>query len=411
MPDQSRTFVIVGGGMAGGKAAESLRAEGFDGRVVIVGAEPVVPYERPPLSKDYLAGSSPREKAFLQPADWWAEHEIELLTGRRATAIDVAGRRVSVDDGSELLFERLLIATGAVPKRPPIPGAGLDGVMTLRSMADSDELRERLQRPGARLAIVGGGWIGCEVAASARALGAEVTLLEAASQPMEGVLGAQLGAFFADLHRDHGVDVRTGVAVEELGGAGRVDHVRLAGGERIAADTVLLAVGVAPDTELAEAAGLKVDNGIVVDERLAASAPDVLAAGDVANAFHPRYGRHLRVEHWSNALNQGLAAGRLMLDAGEPYTRVPYFFSDQYDLGLEYVGLHSRDDRLVVRGDPATRHLIAFWLDADQRPTAAMHVNEWDAIDPLRRLVDAAAPADPERLADASVPLEELAPA
>ncbi len=409
MPEPSRTFVIVGGGMAGGKAAETLRAEGFDGRVVIVAAEPVAPYERPPLSKGYLAGASPREEALLQPEAWWAEHGIELRTGRRATALDPASRRVELDDGAELRYDRLLLATGAVPRRPPIAGAGLDGVLTLRTLADSDALRERLARPGARLAIVGGGWIGCEAAAAARALGAEVTLLEAAAQPLAGVLGASLGAVFADLHRDHGVDVRTGVAVDEIGGRGRVEHVRLADGERIACDTVLLAVGVAPDTALAEAAGLAVDDGIVVDERLAASAPDVLAAGDAARAFHPRYRRHVRVEHWSTALNQGIAAGRLLLGAGEPYARLPSFFSDQYDLGLEYVGLHAPGDRLVVRGDAAARRLVAVWLDGGRRPTAAMHVNEWDAIEPLRRLVETAAPVDPERVADASVPLEELA--
>jgi 3-phenylpropionate/trans-cinnamate dioxygenase ferredoxin reductase component len=396
-----RTFVIVGGGLAGAKAAETLRAEGFDGEVVLVGAEARLPYERPPLSKGYLAGESAPADAEVHAEAFYAEQRIELLPGRTATRLDPGAHRLELDDGTALRYDRLLIASGAVPRRPPIEGADHPGVRVLRTIADADALRDTL-RPGARLVILGAGWIGCEVAATARGRGAQVALLERVGTPLEHVLGPELGAFFASVHRARGVELLTGASVASID-AGR--RVRLADGRVLEGDAVLLAVGVAPATELAAAAGLAVDDGIVCDERLQTSAPDVFAAGDVASARHPRYGRRVRVEHWANAVEQGAAAARGMLGARESFAALPFFFSDQYDLGLEYVGLHGPGDRLVIRGALSQGGFQAFWLDADDHVRAGLHVNDWDATEPIRALVGRAAPVDPAMLADPSVPV------
>ncbi|HEX2085415.1 MAG TPA: FAD-dependent oxidoreductase [Solirubrobacteraceae bacterium] len=404
----SDTFVILGAGLAGAKAAETLREEGFEGRVVLIGDEPELPYERPPLSKKYLKGEAERDDAHVHPADFYAAREIELLTGARATGLDVDGHRVSLADSRSIGYARLLIATGSVPRRPPIDGINRGGVHVLRTLADADALRSRIERD-TKVAIIGAGWIGCEVAAAARELGAEVTLIEQGATPLEGVLGRELGSLYADAHRTNGVNLLTEARVEHIGGGERVDHIRLAGGKRVQCEIVVVGVGITPDTHLGDAGNLEVDNGIVVDEHLGTSAPDVFAAGDVANAFHPRYGRHVRVEHWANALNQGVAAAKSMLDRGEPYTRLPYFYSDQYTVGMEYVGLHDPDDRLVLRGTTSGRQLHAFWLGDDRRITAGLHVNEWDAIEPIKRLIESDAVVDPERLADPRVPLDEVA--
>jgi 3-phenylpropionate/trans-cinnamate dioxygenase ferredoxin reductase component len=380
---ERRTFVIVGGGLAAAKAAETLRDEGFDGRLVVVAEEDRLPYERPPLSKSYLAGESPFSDAVVHDEGFYGERDVELLRGTSATALDPGAHRVTLSNGSQIEYDRLLIATGAVPRRPPIEGADGGTVLTLRSVADSDAIKAAASG-GGRLAIVGAGWIGCEVAASARGLGAEVTVIEQAATPLEAVLGAELGAFFAELHRSHGVELLMGAGVERITSGG----VELAGGRSVEAGAVLLATGVAPATALAEAAGLEVDNGIVVDELLGTSAEDVFAAGDVANTPHPRYGR-IRVEHWDNAIGQGEAAARSMLGKGEPYTKLPYFFTDQYDLGMEYVGHHGAADELTIRGSLEDANFRAYWTAADGHVTAAMHVNDWDAIDPMRELVEA----------------------
>jgi 3-phenylpropionate/trans-cinnamate dioxygenase ferredoxin reductase subunit len=384
----TETFVIVGGGLAGAKAAETLREDGFAGRLVLIAAEDELPYERPPLSKGYLLGSAPREEAYAQPREFYGEKDIELLTGVAATAVDTGEHRVTLADGRDLSYERLLIATGAVPRRPPIPGMDLEGVHTLRTLSDSETLHATFER-GGTVAVIGAGWIGCEVAAAARTLGAEVALVEQAETPLHAVLGAELGGWFGDVHRKHGVRVLTGAGVERIDGDGRVQAVQLAGGEAIECDAVVVGVGVAPDTRLGEAAGLQIDNGIVVDEHLRTSAEDVFAAGDVANAFHPYYGRHVRVEHWANALNQGPVAARSMLGGGEAYGNLPYFFTDQYDVGMEYIGLHSPDDRVVVRGSLNDTAFQAFWLDGDDRVTAGMHVNQWDTIEEIERVIRA----------------------
>ena len=395
----SRTFVIVGAGMAGAKAAESLRTEGFEGRIALVGSESEAPYERPPLSKDYLRGESPREKARVHPDGFYDEHDIELITGETAVAMDAGARTVTLDSGRVLDYDRLLLATGSVPRRPPIPGADLPEVHVLRTLADSDRLRDVIAQ-GGPLVLVGAGWIGCEIAASARQLGAQVTLVDQAQAPLEQVLGPEVGGHFAALHRAHGVELRLGSGVARIEGGAGVERVVLADGTSLEAAAVLLGVGVAPDTRLAELGALRVDDGIVVDEHLRSSAPDVFAAGDVASAMHPRYGRHIRVEHWSVALNQGTAAGRFMLDAGEPYDRLPYFFSDQYDTGMEYTGLHRPGDRLVVRGRLEDQAFQAFWLDDADRVSAGMHVNDWDAIEPIRRLIESGRPVNAAALAD-----------
>jgi 3-phenylpropionate/trans-cinnamate dioxygenase ferredoxin reductase component len=383
-------IVIVGGGLAGAKAAETLRAEGYGGRLALVGAEADLPYERPPLSKSYLAGETKLAEAQVHDRSFYDEHDIELITGHAATSLDPAARSVELDDGSTLRYARLLIATGAVPRRPPIEGVDREGVHVLRTAADADVLRQVIER-GGRLAIIGAGWIGSEVAATARSRGAEVALIEHAQTPLEHVLGRQIGEFFAGLHRRHGVELTTGARVERIEEGPKVV---LADRVVVEADAVVLGVGVAPATALAEDGALRIDNGILVDEQLRTSASGVFAAGDVASMFHPRYGRHVRVEHWANAADQGAAAGRSMLDRGEAFTKVPFFFSDQYDLGMEYFGLHGPADRLVIRGHTDDGCFQAFWIGTDGGVTAAMHANDWDASDAIRQIVETGAPLE-----------------
>jgi 3-phenylpropionate/trans-cinnamate dioxygenase ferredoxin reductase component len=399
-------FVIVGAGMAGGKAAETMREEGFDGRVVLIGAEPERPYERPPLSKDYLRGESERAGVYLQDdPSWYEQHEVQLRTAASVESLDVGERAVLLEGGERIDYDALLLATGAEPKRLAVPGADLEGVHVLRTLDDCDALRGVLDR-GGRLVVVGAGWIGCEVAASARQRGMEVAVIEPQSVPLERVLGSELGAFYRDVHLDHGVVLRLGTGVEAIEGAGRVERVRASDGTMLEADAVLIGVGVAPRTGLAEGV-LDVDDGILVDAGLRASVEGVFAAGDVANHDHPLLGR-LRVEHWANALEQGPAAARAMLGQEVSYDRVPYFFSDQYDVGMEYAG-HSRpDDEVVFRGDPATREFIAFWL-RDGRVAAGMNVNVWDVNEHIQALVRSGMSVDVARLTDPDVALEDIA--
>jgi 3-phenylpropionate/trans-cinnamate dioxygenase ferredoxin reductase component len=404
-----QTFAIVGASLAGAKAAETLRAEGFDGRVVLVGAEDERPYERPPLSKDYLRGEVEREKVYVHPEDYYADHDIELRRGRTAVSLNAAARELALDDGERLRYDRLLLTTGAEPRRLSIPGAELDGVMYLRSAADCDGLRDRLDRGGA-VVVIGAGWIGAEVAASARQRGLEVTVLDPLTVPLERVLGAEVGAVYRDIHLDHRVQMLMGTGVEAFEGSAAVERVRTSDGRELECDFVVVGVGVQPRTGLAAQAGLAVDNGILVDEHLRTSAPGVYAAGDVANAHHPFYGEPIRVEHWANALHQGPAAARAMLDQPDAYDRLPYFFSDQYDVGMEYAGFARSWDRVIFRGDPASREFIAFWL-VENRVVAGMNVNVWDVTDPIQRLIRERVAVDDRRLADPDVPLEDLVPA
>ena len=401
-----QTHVIVGASLAGAKAAETLREEGFDGHVVLVGTEDERPYERPPLSKDYLRGEVGREKVYVHDENFYAEHDIELRLGRTAVSLATSSREVALDDGKRLRYDRLLLTTGAEPRRLAIPGAELDGVLYLRSVQDSDALRERLDRGGA-VVVVGAGWIGAEVAASARQRGREVTVLDPASVPLERVMGTEVGAVYRDIHTDHGVRMLLGTGVEAFEGDGAVERVRTSDGRELGCDFAVVGVGVEPRTGLAAQAGIALDNGILVDEHLQTSAPGVFAAGDVANPHHPFYGERIRVEHWANALNQGPAAARNMLGQPTAYERLPYFFSDQYDVGMEYTGFARSWDRVVFRGDPATREFVAFWLVAD-RVMAAMNVNVWDVTDPIKRLISQRVTVDDRTLSDPDVPLEEL---
>jgi 3-phenylpropionate/trans-cinnamate dioxygenase ferredoxin reductase subunit len=401
-----RTFVIAGASLAGAKAAETLRAEGFDGRVLLVGAETERPYERPPLSKDYLRGEAERATIYVHEEGFYAANEIELRLGRTASELDPDTRELTLDDGERISYDRLLLATGAEPRRLDVPGSELDGVRYLRSVTNSDALRERFDAARS-VVVVGGGWIGCEVAASARQLGLEVTIVEPQSVPLERVLGAELGGFYRDVHAEHGVDVITGAGTAAFEGAGAVERARLGDGRAIDCDLVVVGIGVQPRTALAEQAGLAVDDGIVVDERLETSVPGVFAAGDVASARHPFYGRHVRVEHWATALHQGPAAARAMLGLETAYDRLPYFYSDQYDVGMEYTGWAPEWDRVVFRGDPAGREFIAFWL-AGERVVAGMNVNVWDVVEPIERLIRSRAQVDADRLADPAIALDEL---
>jgi 3-phenylpropionate/trans-cinnamate dioxygenase ferredoxin reductase subunit len=415
MPSQ---HVIVGGGLAGAKAAETLRSEGFDGEITIVATELLRPYERPELSKGFLRGDTEREAVFVHPAGFYEEHAITLLTGCTAEAIDPATATVTLDDGRRLDYDALLIATGSEPRRPNLAGVDLDGVHLLRTLPDSEALRTALRDAAAAttpVAVVGGGWIGCEVAAVARQLGCDVTLLTGAAGPLEHVLGPELAAMYAEVHTGHGVRiVRESLAAIE-GDGGRAAGVRTDGGTAVACGLVVLGVGVTPRTALASAAGLAVGpQGILVDGRLATDHPNIYAAGDVVLHDHPVYGP-LHTEHWHNALEQGPAVARSMLGGTDPYTKIPYFFSDQYDVGMEYAGHPRGGERLVIRGDLAARELIAFWVDDRAGGSAGavtvragMNVNVWDVTDDIQALIAAGTAVDEARLADPGVPLPEL---
>lgn len=405
MSDQ--TLVIVGASLAGAKAAEALREGGCEGRILLIGSEPTLPYERPDLSKGYLVGDKSTEDLLVHGAEFYSKHHIEVLTGTTVTDIDRAASTVQTSDGHSHRYDKLLLTTGAEPKSLPIPGADLPGVLTLRTIEDSDSLRDRI-REASRVAIIGTGWIGCEVAAGARALGAEVTMISPDSHPLVGVLGPEVGAVFADLHASHGVDLRLGTGVEEIVGTERAEGVRTNAGDVVAADLVVMGVGASPRDELAQQAGLDTDGGVLVDEFLTTSDPTVLAAGDVANMWHPGLGTRLRVEHWDNAIKQGQAAAANMLGQQTAFTHLPFFFSDQYDFGMEYRGHASQWDAVVFRGDPATAEFLAFWLH-EGRVVAAMNANIWDQGDALDALLKSAATPQPEQLADPKVALADLA--
>ncbi len=401
-----RTFVVIGGGLAGAKTAEALRERGFQGRLVLFAAEPHLPYERPPLSKDYLKTGDKLEDVFVHDEDWYAAHDVEVRTGTTVTSIDRDAKQVATDSGDHTAYDRLVLATGSAPRRLSIPGADLDGVLSLRTIEDSQAIRAVLV-PGRQVVFVGGGWIGLEVASAAREAGAEVTVLESLDLPLVRVLGPQVAQVFADLHREHGVDLRTGVTVEALEGETAVTGVRLADGTVLPADAVVVGIGAAPNVDLAQAAGLDVDNGITADAVGRSSDPDVFAVGDVANVEHPFLGQRIRVEHWANALNQPQLVAAAMLDQEGPEAELPYFFTDQYDLGMEYHGLGNPDDQVVVRGDLAAREFVAFWL-RDGRVTAGMNVNVWDVGDEIKALIRSSSAVDAGKLADPGVPFDTL---
>jgi 3-phenylpropionate/trans-cinnamate dioxygenase ferredoxin reductase component len=403
------TFVIVGGGLAAAKAAEELRANDFDGHIVLIADERHLPYERPPLSKEYLAGKKSLDDFTVHDAAWYRDSNIDLRLGTAVAAIDRSAHHVVLADDSTLRYDKLLLATGSRSRRPPIPGSDAAGVHFLRTIDDAVELNSTL-REGSSLAIVGAGWIGLEVAASARSRGVDVTAVETARLPLLAALGAEAATVFADLHREHDVNLLLGSNVAEISTtAGAAKGLELADGSTVAADAVLVAVGAAPNIELAQAAGLDIgDGGVLVDATLCSSDPDVFAVGDIAAAEHPFYGSRIRTEHWANALKQPAVAAANMLGQGLEYAELPYFFTDQYDLGMEYVGYAPSYERVVFRGDVTGREFIAFWLDNENRVQAGMNVNVWDVVDDVKALITSRAAVATERLADLQHPLSEL---
>jgi 3-phenylpropionate/trans-cinnamate dioxygenase ferredoxin reductase subunit len=390
----SAPIVLVGGGLATGTAVRELRAQGYDGDLVVVAGEHHAPYERPPLSKGYLLGNEPAEKALVNEESWYAAHDVDLRTGVTVDAVDPDAGTLTAG-GEELEFSGLLLATGATPRRLALADDSGAPVQYLRTLDDSTALKEQL-RPGARIGIIGGGWIGLEVASAAQQAGAEVVVLEALEQPLRNVVGPEVGALFAQLHREKGVDVRTGVKIEEItstsgtgsGGA----TIGLAGGDTLSVDRLVVGVGVTPVTDLATAAGIAVDNGVLVDAALRTSAPGVFAAGDVANVAHPVLGHRLRVEHWDTAIKHGTVVAANLLGGDAVADHLPYFFTDQYALGVEYVGHPGPDgfDRVVITGDtqgPVEGRVFRVWWMRGDRVVAGMHDNDWDAIDRVRELV------------------------
>ncbi len=400
-----QNVVIVGGGLAGAKTAQALREQGFEHEVTLLAAEAHLPYERPPLSKGYLAGSASFDSALVNPSDWYRDNRIDLRLSTRATAVDPGAHQVRLADGAMIGYDRLVLATGSVARRLSLPGADAHGVHTLRTAEDADAIRATFG-DGKRLVIIGAGWIGLEVAAVARAAGTDVTVLEAADLPLLGVLGPELGRVFADLHRANGVDLRLAVKVAGITTvAGTATGVQLSDGTTLQADAVVIGVGAAPDLSLAETAGLDLDDGVLVDASLRSSDPDIYAVGDIANHDHPVLGHRVRVEHWATARNQPATAAAALLGESTTYTDLPYFFSDQYDLGMEYLGhaAPGSPHRVVVRGNLDQREFVAFWLDPSNRIKAAMNVNVWDVLDQIKPLVVAGRPVDPEALVDPDV--------
>ncbi|MFI9389144.1 NAD(P)/FAD-dependent oxidoreductase [Kutzneria sp. NPDC052558] len=400
-----QTHVIVGAGMAGAKAAETLRAEGFDGRIVLIGAEQEQPYDRPPLSKGYLQGEQDRDSVYLHPLNWYGDNHVELLTGRRVSRLDRAAHEVELAGGERLGYTKLLLATGSSPRRLKVEGNDLDGVHYLRRLEQSDDLRAAFAH-GGRVVIVGAGWIGLETAAAARKAGCEVTVVEPLAQPLQNALGPEMGAVFGEAHRRQGVDLRLGVGVTGFKGAGKVAAVGTDAGD-IPADIVVVGVGARPNTELAEDSGLTVDNGVHVDAALRTEDPDVFAAGDIAKVPNSRYGQRIRVEHWQNAVDSGPLAAKSMLGQDVVHDDVPYFFTDQYTIGMEFAGWFAPGgyDRVVTRGDVDGLAFYAFWLAGDE-VVAGMHLNQWDeGIAPVQELIRSRKAVEPARLADTGSPL------
>lgn len=408
--DEIHTIIIVGAGLAGAKAAEELRRRGFDGEVVMIGSEPERPYERPPLTKDYLRGESERESVFVHEEGFYTDREISLLINATVSSIRPDLASVILADGRELGYDRLLLATGAEPRRIPVPGAELEGIHYLRTLADCELLQDRLGR-GGHVAVVGAGWIGGEFAASASQTGHEVTLIDPTALPNERIFGPEIGAFYRDVHARHGIELALGEGVESFEGDGRgaLAQVRTSGGRAIDCDLAVVGIGVVPRVEPAAAAGLEVEGGIVVDQGLRSSAPDIYAAGDVASAWHPFYEERIRVEHWSNALEQGPAAARAMLGEPVSFDHIPYFFSDQYEVGMEYSGWAPRWDEVVFRGERESGEFIAFWL-RDGTVVAGMNVNVWDVQEQIRALIGSRRVIDVAGLTDPDTPLDSLVP-
>ncbi len=402
----SETFVIIGAGHAGGEAAAALRARKFEGRIIILGDEAYVPYERPPLSKQLLSGELEPERLFLKPPAFYQDRDIEIRLDTRVEAIDPKAHSISLADGGALTYDKLLIATGSRVRELPIPGAGLRGVHYLRTIRDTLALRAEL-KPGVRLVIVGGGYIGLEVAAVARKIGASVAVLEMLPRLMMRVVGPEISQFYETLHRDNGVDIQLDVAVTAVEGEGRAELVSCGDGSALPADAVLIGVGVLPNVELAEAAGLDVDDGILVDEFAQTSDPDIFAAGDVANHPNSVLGERLRLESVHNAVAQAQCAARSMLGEKIAYAEVPWFWSDQYGIKLQMAGVSHKGDVVVVRGAPSSAKFSALYL-RDGRVVAVNAVNHMRDFMAARRMIAAHAHPDPEKIADPEIPLKDL---
>ena len=408
--DKSQTVVIVGASLAGASAAEELRTQGFEGRVVLIGTEKHYPYIRPPLSKDYLAGKAGLEDVFVHPSSWYDDNDIEEHLGATVDAIDRAAHTVTLSNSETFHYDKLLLTTGSRPRTLEIPGGDLPGVYYLRTLDDSQALSDAIGKGGKRVVVIGSGWIGMEIAATARGLGNDVRVLLRGLLPLSGSLGDELGEYFAALHRKNGVVLRSEVEVSEIVAKdGAAAGVRVGTSDVFGADVVVIGVGASPNVELAEAAGLDVDNGILVDESLRTSDPDIFAAGDVANAMHPVINQRLRSEHWANAQNQGPAAARAMLGQEVSFDDIPYFYTDQFDLGMEYSGYAplTKDATVVYRGDRDSGEFIAFWI-ADGKVVAGMNVNVWDVNEAVQGVIRRGNRVDLEKLADPSVDLASL---
>ena len=404
-----QTIAIVGASLTGASAAATLREEGFDGRVVLLGTEPQLPYDRPPLSKAYLRGAMPFEKTLLRPAEFYREKDIELVLSTTVRRVDAEKRRLELAGGERLDFDSVLIATGGRNRRFPIPGLDLPGVYDLRTVADADRIREVIA-PGRRAVIVGLGFIGAEVASSLRECGVEVVAIEPFKTPLFRALGEEIGRVVEGLHRDHGVDMILGDAVAAFEGNGRVERVVTRDGRRVECDFAVFGLGIEPAADVVAGSGVHVDNGIVVDDFCRTNVPGVFAAGDVANHYHPVCARQMRVEHWQNGVKQGAAAARTMLGRGQTYDEVHWFWSDQYDANIQYAGFHVPWDQVVVRGSLADRKFLAFFLTAG-RVESAVAINQGRDLRRAFPLIRARVPVDPARLADPQVDLRTLVPA
>lgn len=414
-PQTPERVVVVGGGLAGARTVEALRDAGYDGALTLFAAESHLPYDRPPLSKGFLQGETPREETVLHPREWYDEEKVELRLGTAVTAVEREQKQVRASDGTSTPYDALVLATGSSPRRLDLPGADLGGVVTLRTVDDSEALRASFEE-GKRLVVIGGGWIGLEVAASARQAGVEVTVLESAAQPLVGVVGDEIGAFFAKVHRDHGVDVRTGVevaSIEAAEGSHKAGSVRLADGSSVSADLVLLGVGATPNVDVARSAGLEIgqSGGVVVDAQGRSSDPSVFAVGDIAEAETPALGEgeRVRTEHWATANDRPEATAAAIVGKDDAFDKLPFFYSDQYDLGLEYSGHGSGDDEVVVRGSLDEGEFVAFWVDADGRVRAGMNVNVWDVQDDIQKVISSGKAVDKEKLADQDTEIGSLA--
>jgi 3-phenylpropionate/trans-cinnamate dioxygenase ferredoxin reductase component len=405
----SKTFVIVGGGLGGAKAAEALREKGFDGKIVLLADEEHLPYERPPLSKEFLAGKKSLGDFTVHESDWYRDNNIDLRVGTEVLSIEPKVHTVALSDNTNVEYDKLLLATGSRSRRLSIPGSDSTGVHYLRKYDDASNLNTALIE-GSSLAVIGAGWIGLEVAASARERNIDVTVVESAKAPLISAVGEEVGNVFAKLHREHGVDLRLEAEVKEITTTdGKATGLRLGDGSTVTADRVLVAVGAQPNIELADEAGLSTkDGGVLVDASLRTSDTDIYAVGDIAAAEHPLFGDRIRTEHWANALKQPAVAAAGMLGEPGEYTELPYFFSDQYDLGMEYAGHAPSYQRVVFRGDVDGREFVAFWLDADNRVLAGMNVNIWDVLDDIKSLIQSKTAVDPDTLADPQSSLGEL---